>query len=72
MIKEVTMYTMVCDRCGVDACAGTDWSCWDSPEAVRESCCEGWEEIGGMDYCNGCLTWNEDESELIAKPPIIS
>ena len=68
MIKKVTMFTVLCDRCGKDACEGTDWSCWDSPEAVRECSSEGWENIDEKDYCPACLTWNEDESELIPKP----
>ncbi len=69
MIKEVTMYTIVCDRCGKDACEGTDYSGWDCIEGVRESACEGWLHEDGKDYCWGCVEWNHDESELVPKAP---
>lgn len=68
MIKEVTMYTVVCDRCGKDACADSESSCWSEPAFVREMACDGWEEVGSKDYCPDCVMWNEDESELIPKP----
>lgn len=68
MKKEVIMYTIICDRCGRNACDGTDWSCWDSDWAVRESACEGWLHTDdGKDFCYDCVQWNEDESELIPK-----
>jgi hypothetical protein len=67
MTKEVTMYTIICDRCGKDACEGTDYSGWDCIEGVRESACEGWLHADGKDYCCECVEWNHDESELVPK-----
>lgn len=67
-VREVTMYTIVCDRCGCDACYDTDYKAWADVEGVRECSCEGWEEIDGKDYCPDCLVWNDDETELIPKP----
>lgn len=70
MTKEITMFTILCDRCGKDACSKTDYSCWDSPESVKECACDGWLHASdGKDYCESCLEWNEDESELVVKGP---
>ena len=67
-VREVTMYTIVCDRCGCDACHGDD-ELYEEPSLARAYYgCEGWGEIGGNDYCPECLMWNDDETELIPKP----
>jgi predicted lipoprotein with Yx(FWY)xxD motif len=68
MIKEVTMYTIVCDRCGVDACEGQDYSAWSDIDGARESTTDGWLLIEDKDYCENCQQWNDDESQLIPKP----
>ncbi len=70
MIKEVTMYTVVCDRCGKTADEGTDYSCWDEEFAARDVASEaGWIEHNENDYCPGCVEWNADESELVPIAP---
>lgn len=69
MIKEVTMYTVICDRCGKDACQGTDWSAWgDKFDAEDVALDADWIQHEGKDYCTDCIEWNEDETELIPKP----
>lgn len=70
MIKEVTMYTIHCDRCGRDACKGAEYRAWDSPESVLEMACDGWLHEDGKDYCYECLEWNEDWSKLMPRPEI--
>jgi hypothetical protein len=75
MIKEVTMYTVICDRCGKDA-SEDGGSCWGSPEDAVEVACEDllllgtYMAIEGKHYCGDCVMWNDDESELIPKPPV--
>lgn len=68
MVKEVTMYTILCDRCGVDAAKDAEHSCWGEPEFAREMDCQEWEEIDGKDYCPNCVEWNHDETQLVPKP----
>lgn len=70
MRKELLMYTIICDRCGRDACSGSEHSAWDSPEAVMEMACDGWIHEGEKDYCHECVEWNEDWSRLEPRPPI--
>lgn len=69
MIKEVTMYTVVCDRCGKDNGEGGEFACWgDEFDARYDAESNDWNEIEGKDYCQDCVMWNEDESELVPKP----
>lgn len=35
MIKELKMYTVVCDNCGKDSNDGTDYSCWSDAEQAE-------------------------------------
>lgn len=61
MIKPVTMYSMVCDRCGktlVDDDCITAWTdeC-SASEVAQES---EWMNIGGKDYCPDCYEYDED------------
>ena len=68
MIKEVKMFTVICDRCGKDVCKDDDYSCWsDSDFALDIATEKGWQEIECKHYCNDCWKWNEDETEMIVK-----
>jgi hypothetical protein len=70
MIKEVTMYTVICDRCYTDIGADSEYSCWNDPDAAEEMALatDDWHKINEKHYCEKCVEWNEDESELIPKP----
>lgn len=70
MIQEVTMYTVICDRCGEDAGASSDHCAWNDPDAAVDMALDTdeWHKIDGKHYCHNCVQWNEDESELIPKP----
>jgi len=43
MIKEMTMYTVVCDACGVSADNDTDYCAWATED-------EAWEQADGNDF----------------------
>lgn len=73
MTTEVTMYTVVCDRCGEDAGAlSEEGCCWHLPSIAVEMAIEesDWHEIDGKHYCNSCVMWSSDENELIPKEPL--
>ena len=63
MIREVTMYQVVCDGCGR----------WKSPCKTKEkamyiaSVWKGWKEIGGKLYCPDCYEYDEDTNEYKSK-----
>jgi len=70
MIKEVTMYTVICDRCGKDVYSDCDtFSCTGSAKDAVDIALDefDWYEIKEDHYCPDCVTWNADASELIPK-----
>lgn len=67
MIKELKMYTIVCDGCGEDVNADTSWSCWSDVEYnedIRQEA--GWEKVDDKHYCTDCFEY-DDNDELILK-----
>jgi hypothetical protein len=75
-IKEVTMYTCVCDYCGKSADEGTDWSCWNDKNVADEVARNaGW--IRSYDYgdithyCTDCFEIKDDDT-IVLKPKKIS
>jgi hypothetical protein len=69
MKKEMTLFTIVCDRCGKDALANEDFSCLFELSDVREIAGDsGWINIIDNDYCNNCWQWDESEDNQIPKP----
>lgn len=63
------MYTVICDRCGADAFAESEFSCWGDVDTAIDFAVDNsaYVVIDGKHYCPDCWTWN-DEDELIAKP----
>ena len=67
MLKEVKMFTIVCDGCGKDVNENTDYSCWNDENAnedIREEA--GWEKVDDKHYCTKCFEY-DDNDELIIK-----
>jgi len=74
VIQTVTMYKVICDRCGVDAEDGTDYYAWSFPDVAEEMAAAADWLIVAKDssecfhYCPGCIEWNEDEQ--VPKAPL--
>ena len=67
MVKEVKMFTIVCDSCGKDVNDDTDYSCWNDEgynEEIRQYA--GWEKVDDEHYCTDCFEY-DDNDELIIK-----
>ena len=59
MIKLVTMYSVVCDRCGKPFCEGdTIITGADKKSAIGYALESGWIEIGDKYYCQDCCKFN--------------
>jgi hypothetical protein len=70
MIKELKTYTCCCDRCGVSADDGTDYSGWSDKDYAKDVALEAdWEEIDGGIYCPDCIELN-DNDEFVVKPKL--
>lgn len=72
MIKPVTMYTVICDRCGLDGNSGNGIAAWSTAESawdVARDC--DWAEIADKHYCPDCYEFNPDNRGLLrAKPEL--
>jgi len=65
MIKEITMYTAICDNCGADICTGTDYGGWcrDGIEVELDS--QDWLTIDDKHYCSDCCTYDDDDNLIL-------
>ena len=66
MLKEVTMYTVVCDNCGADSNEGGEYSCWTDGETAKEHAMNSeWIKEGNNHYCPNCFTYDDDDKLVI-------
>lgn len=64
MIKEVLMYTIICDNCGTNSCDGTEYSAWtDGYSAEEMASYDDWFKDGDKHYCPKCY-YHDDNDEL--------
>lgn len=66
MIKQVTMYSMVCDRCGKTLFYDDYVSAWPdecSVNGVAQDC--EWKNIDGKDYCPDCYEYDEEIDDYV-------
>jgi len=72
MLKNVTMYTVICDNCGVDVNEDAEYSAWNDKGYAEETAMNAdWiREVSSMEedkhYCPDCAYYN-DEDVLIIK-----
>lgn len=72
MIKEVIMYTIICDGCGKDVCEGDEYSAWNDAGYVGDMAREeNWIEHDDYDgtqhYCPDCYEYDDDDNLVIHK-----
>ena len=67
MIKTLTMYSVVCDRCGkifeTDGCIS--WT--DKQSSIYYALASEWKEIGDNHYCPDCYEFNDELDEYVPK-----
>ncbi len=65
MIKEVKMFTVVCDNCGIDVCKNQEYSCWNDESYARDIAMEAdWIEQEEKHICPLCYS-HDDNDEII-------
>ena len=73
MIKEVTMYTVICDNCKIDVNEGQDISCWNDTDYSETAAYEGdWKKIGDKHYCTDCFYYDDNDKLIIIESRINS
>jgi len=70
MIKEVKMYTVVCDNCGVDVNAGCEYSCWGDPSNATDIAADSdWHFTEDKHYCTECVSFDDDDNLILKATP---
>jgi hypothetical protein len=66
MIKEITIYTIVCDVCGKDANENTDYAGWTELEPTVDVCTDnGWYIDDDRHYCDDCHSFDDDDNLIV-------
>ena len=65
MIKEVKMYSVICDRCGRILEDGAFWE--DKSSAISYALKSKWAEIGDKHYCPDCYEFDDELDEYVPK-----
>lgn len=66
MVKEVIMYTVICDNCVKDSTFGSNYSCWsEKSHAKYEAMVSGWIYHEGKDLCSNCWHYDDEDNIII-------
>lgn len=66
MLKEVKMYTVVCDNCGKDVNKDAEYSAWNDKRYAEDIAMEAdWIKENDNHYCPDCFTYDDDDNLLI-------
>lgn len=61
MIKDVQMFTVICDNCKADANSGSDYSCWNDKNGAEDIAIEsGWIKDNEKHYCSDCFYFDNE------------
>ena len=63
MIKEVTYYDIICDRCGKSLINESETCYPDKDSALMVAGQSGWMDIKGNHYCPDCYELDEETDE---------
>ena len=67
MIKEVTYYDIICDRCGKSLTNESETCYPDTESAEMVAKDSEWRRIGGKDYCPDCYELDEETDKYAPK-----
>ena len=67
MIKEMTYYDIICDRCGKSLAEESEMCYPDTNSALMVAEQSGWQEIGDKHYCPDCYELDEETDIYVPK-----
>lgn len=68
MIKEISMYTVICDNCGKDLHENDEYSGFNDIAFVEDSASDaGWHKEDEKHYCPGCFSFDDEDQLVIDK-----
>ena len=66
MIKEVTMYTVVCDGCGKDSNHDSGYAGWNDKTYAKDVAMEAnWIEHKASHYCTDCYEYDDNDEVAV-------
>ena len=66
MIKEVKMFTVICDNCGKDCFENQEYSCWGDELYAEDIAIEaGYLKEDDEHYCQDCFSYDENDKLVI-------
>lgn len=66
MVKQVTMFTIICDNCGRDVNEGQEYSCWNDKGYAEDIAMEAdWIKEDDKHFCPDCYTYDDDDNLII-------
>lgn len=61
MIEKVEMFTIICDKCGLNIGESQEYSCWADKGVAEENAMDSdWEKDGDKHFCTNCFTYDKD------------
>lgn len=68
MLKEVKMFTIICDGCGKDVNSDLEFSCWNDESYLEDIRTDSdWEKVDEKHYCTNCYEYDENDNLIIKK-----
>lgn len=68
MVKEVKMYTVICDNCGKDSNSGSEYSCWSEESHAKDVAMDSdWINHERKDLCPDCWHYDDEDNIIIHK-----
>lgn len=68
MVKEITMYTVICDNCGKNVNDGQEIIAWNDKNYAESIAIEAnWIKEDDKHYCDTCYYYDDDDN-LVIKP----
>ena len=64
MIKEVTYYDIICDRCGKSLTNESETCYPDKDSALMVAEQSEWIDINGKDYCPTATSWTRKQTDM--------
>lgn len=66
MIKELKMFTVICDRCGKDVSNEEEYAGYSDVDYVKDIAHNyDWIEYENEDVCNECYEYDENDNLII-------
>ena len=68
MIKEVQMFTVVCDNCKLDIGTVGEYSAWNDENYAETNAMESdWQKEEDKHYCPDCFEYDDEDNFVVKK-----